>query len=127
MKTERQTITRNVYVFAEAKSKYQIEKLNPGELPFEYIIKAYDYGDEKCVRIMEQPVSIVIPEGIDITLECVKNLQEKIDAIRKDSAKQIKELEERIRALTLIEYKPDPDEVFTDNNFEDFVKPGGTI
>lgn len=106
MKTEKQTITRNVYVYAEAKSKYQIEKLEPGELPFDYKVKGYDYGDESSVRIMEQPISIVIPEGIDITLECVKNLQEKIDAIRKESAKQIKDLEDRIRSLTLIEYKP---------------------
>jgi hypothetical protein len=106
MKTTKQTITRNIYVFAEAKTKYQLKNLAPGELPFDYKLKAYDYGDESCVRIMEQPISVVIPEGIDITLECVKNLQEKIDAIRKDSAERIKELEERIRNLTLIEYRP---------------------
>lgn len=106
MKTEKTTLNRDVYIFAEAKSKYQIENLEPGELPFEYKVKSYDYGDESCVRIMELPIVVQIPEGIDITLECVKNLQEKIEAVRKQAASDIKDLEERIKALTLIEYQP---------------------
>lgn len=128
MKTECETINRTVYVYAQAKSKYQLESLEPGELPFDYIVKGYDYGDESCVRITEVPVAITIPAGIDITVECIKNLQEKIDAVRKQAEKDIKELEERIRNLALIEYRPGTDDDGADiASFEEHeLRAGGT-
>ena len=106
MKTKKQVIEREVFVFAEAKTQYELDNLRSDELPFKYIVKAYDYGDETCIRIMEQPVLITIPDGIDITLECIKNLEEKITAIQEEADKDIKDLRERIRSLALIEYQP---------------------
>jgi hypothetical protein len=73
-------------------------------------VKAYDYGDETQVRIMELPITYTIPADIDITLECVKNLREKIVAVRKEAENEVKDLEERIKQLSLIEYKGDADE-----------------
>jgi len=107
MKTTKENIERTVYVFAEAKTSYELENLEVGELPFTYKVKQYDYGDESCVRIMEQAIILTIPEGIDITLECVKNLEEKILALEAECVKEVAELRERIRNLALIEYKPD--------------------
>lgn len=109
MKTEKTTITDTVYVFAEAKSEYQLENLEPGELPFNYTVKSYDLGSESSVRIMEAPVTLVIPDGIDLTLECIKNLEEKIEVIQKKADKEIQDIRDRIRNLALIEYKPVPE------------------
>jgi hypothetical protein len=107
MKTTKENIERTVYVFAEAKSPNEIENLEPGERPFEYRVKQYDYGDEKSVRIMEQAIILTIPEGIDITLECIRNLEEKIVAVEQECQEKVRELRERIRSLALIEYKPE--------------------
>lgn len=131
MKTKNETITRNIYVYAQALGKYQLENLAPGELPFKYEVKGYDYGDETQVRILEVPVTIHIPAGIDVTVECIKNLQEKIDAVRKQAEKDIKNLEERIRSLALIEYRPGNDvvgdTVDSGTSFDEHdLKPGGT-
>ena len=107
MKTEAETIERTVYVFAEAKTKHQLDNLAPGELPFEYKVKQYDYGDESSVRVHEQEISVHIPAGIDLTLECVRNLEEKIICVQKDADAEIADLRQRIKALALIEYKPE--------------------
>lgn len=107
MKTSRMKIEGTCYVFAKAKSDYQLENLKPGELPFRYEIKSYDYGDENCVRLCEFPVSTYIPNGIDITLACVDNLKELIEVLEKEHATKIEELNDRIKALALIEYRPD--------------------
>ena len=108
MKTEKTQVDGTMYVFAEAKSSYELEKLDYGELPFRYKIKSYDHGDEASVRLMEHPVAIVVPEGIDITLECISNLKEKIVSLEKDCASAVASLNKRIKALALIEYKPEP-------------------
>lgn len=108
MLTSKETLRTTVYVYAQAKSKYACQNLKPGELPFEYRVKDFDYGDESSVRIMEHEILIPIPDGIDITTKCIENLREKIVAIRKDTEKEVKDLEERIRNLALIEYRPEP-------------------
>lgn len=107
MRTEKQTLRTTVYVYAQAKSKYAIDMLKPGELPYEYRVKDFDYGDESSVRIMEHEILIPIPDGIDITTKCIENLREKIIAVEKEAKKQVKDLEERIRNLALIEYQPE--------------------
>ena len=107
MKTEKTLVEGTMYVFAKAKSKYQLETMEAGELPFTYELKSYDYGDEDCVRLHEFDVSDYLPEGIDITLKCVENLQEQIAAVQQRAEKDIEELEERIRRLAMIEYHPD--------------------
>ena len=112
MKTKRTQVEGTMYVFAKAKSDYQLDNLDPGELPFEYVLKSYDYGDEDCVRLHEFPVSDYLPEGIDITLKCVENLREQIVAIEKTTAIKIRDLEKRIRHLALIEYKPKDADAF---------------
>lgn len=106
MKTIKQNIERNVFVYAQARTSYELENMEPGELPFTYRVKEFDYGDENCVRILEQAVLIAIPAGIDLTIECMKNLEEKIVAVQKDADDEIKDLRGRISALALIEYKP---------------------
>jgi len=109
MKTEAQLLRTTVYVFAKAKTQYEIDNLKPGELPWEYRVKDYDYGDETSVRIMEHEIIVPIPEGIDITRECVKNLREKIIAVEEKAKKDIKDLNDRIAKLALIEYQPESD------------------
>ena len=107
MKTERTKVEGNMFVFAVAKSDYELENLNPGDLPFSYKLKSYDYGDENAVRVHEFPVTGTIPSGIDITLKCIENLREQIEAIETKAKKDVAGLEKRIKALALIEYKPD--------------------
>jgi hypothetical protein len=89
------------------KSVYQLENLKEDELPFTYELKTYDYGDESCVRIHDFPISGMVPEGIDITVKAIENLKEKITAVQQEAKKEVKNLEDRIKALALIEYKPD--------------------
>ena len=106
MRTVKTKIERKVYIYAEAKTAHEIENLGPNELPFTYSVKSYDYGDESSVRIMEIPVFITIPEGIDITMECIKNLEEKIIAVQAAAKKEVEELRKRISALARLEYHP---------------------
>jgi hypothetical protein len=106
MVTEKTTFNSKVYIFAKAKSDYQLANLDPGELPFTYVVKSYDYGDEACVRIAEQEIAVTVPAGIDITMECIANLREQIDVLEKETIAKVKELEQRIRNIALIEYKP---------------------
>ena len=107
MKTERTLVEGKMFVFAKAKSEFQLEQCVPGDLPFDYVLKSYDYGDEDCVRLHEFDVSDYLPDGIDITLKCVENLKEQMVAIEKKAKADIKDLEARIRSLALIEYIPD--------------------
>lgn len=106
MKTEETRVDGAMYVFATAKSSYELDNLEPGELPFTYELKSYDYGDENCVRVHEIPVTGLVPAGIDITIACIKNLEEKIEALEKECAKEVEKLRVRIKALALIEFKP---------------------
>ena len=115
MKTKQETITATVYIYAKAKTKYQLKNLEPGELPFQYEVKDYDYGDEASVRIMEHEITIPIPGGIDVTQKCIENLREKISAVEKQARKDIEDLNDRISRLALIEYKPNA------RNAEDWV------
>lgn len=108
MKTIRENLRTTVYVYAQAKSKWAIDRLEPGELPWEYRVKDFDYGDESSVRIMEHEILIPIPADIDVTTKCIENLREKIIAVQKQADEDIKDLNERIRNLALIEYRPDP-------------------
>ena len=107
MKTKSESIVATVYVYAKAKSQWQLENLKPDEMPFDYHVKDYDYGDESSVRIMEQEITLNIPADIDITAACISNLQEQIVAIRQKASKEIEDLSQRIRDLSLIEYKCD--------------------
>jgi len=108
MKTQRTLVEGTMFVFAKAKSEYELDNLEPGDLPFKYELKSYDYGDEDCVRLHEFAVSDYVPDGIDITLKCIENLKEQITVIEEDAKKAVKKLEDRIKALALIEYKPEP-------------------
>lgn len=132
MKTTQETIRTTVYVYAQPKTKYQLENLAEGELPFTYHVKDYDYGDETSVRIMEHEILLPIPAGIDITAQCILNLKEKINAVKKQAEDDVADLNQRIRDLSLLEYKPDPDDVIwvDDDGVEitdaDYLKTGGT-
>jgi hypothetical protein len=104
MKTNRETIKTKVYIYAEPKSKYQIENLQEGEALWTYRVKDYDYGDETSVRIMSKEIIVDVPDGIDITTRCISNLQEKIIAVQKQANKDVEDLRDRISKLALIEY-----------------------
>lgn len=123
MKTKQENLRTTVYVYAQAKSKYQIEQMKPGELPWEYRVKDFDYGDESSVRIMEHEILIPIPADIDVTTKCIENLKEKINAVQKQAEEDIQDLNDRIRNLALIEYRPE--EPVDGTDYDDY-KPGGT-
>lgn len=109
MKTEKTKVEGSMYVFATTKPDWELDNLEPGDLPFYYEIKSYDYGDERSVRIHEQNVIVTIPSGIDVTLACIDNLKEQIEVVRKEAEEKVENLEKRIRALALIEYQPEED------------------
>ena len=110
MKTTAQTLHAKVYVYARAKTPHQLENLQPGELPYTFDVKDYDYGDEKSVRILEFETDIPIPAGIDITAKCIENLKEQINAANKAHQDLIEDLNDRIRNLALIEHHPEPND-----------------
>lgn len=107
MKTKKTKVEGTLYVFAQAKSNYALENLAPGSLPFYYDIKSYDYGNEDAVRLHEFTVSEYVPDGIDITMKCVENLEEQIESVMQKADSEVANLRDRIKALALIEYKPD--------------------
>jgi hypothetical protein len=132
MKTDGRTIKAKVYVFAQMKTNYELDNLKDGDLPFNLRVKDFDYGDEASVRIMEHEISVRIPEGIDLTTKCIENLREKISAVEEQCRKDVADLQQRIRNLALIEYKPPSGEADIewlpvedlDNNE---LKPGGSV
>jgi hypothetical protein len=107
VKTTEETIRATVYVYARAKTPYQLENLSEGELPYDYHVKDYDYGDESSVRICAQDILLQIPAGIDVTQKCIENLKEKIRAVEEQAKKDIEDLNKRIRDLSLIEFQPE--------------------
>lgn len=128
MKTDGRTITSKVYIFAEMKTNWELDHLEDGGLPFKFRVKDFDYGNENCVRIMEYEVDIPIPAGIDLTEKCIENLREKIRAVEEECKTEVADLQQRIRNLSLIEYKPEA----SDNDeyvdpYDGYLKPGGTV
>ena len=116
MKTKGNDVAKGkVYVFATPKTQWMIENLEPGELPYTYKIKDWDYGCEGQVRVCEYEVEIPVPGGVDLTALCIEQLKEQIDGIKKESAEQIRDLEARISALALLEHNPVGDGEGSDN------------
>lgn len=107
MKTERTEVTSTLYVFATLKQPFALSNMEPGDLPYSYEVKSFDWGGESSVRLHEFEVMTVIPAGIDITMKCIENLKELITKTERETVAKVAELEERIRAISLIEYKPD--------------------
>ena len=107
MKTRKTEINSTLYVFATIKSEWTLQHLDEGELPYTYEIKSFDWGGENSVRLYDFSVMTTVPADIDITMKCIENLQEQIVVVEKESVSKIKDLEERIRAISLIEHKPD--------------------
>lgn len=116
MKTEETVVNGVMYVFAEPKPAYEIESLDPGELPFIYILKSYDYESEDSVRVCEFPVTGTVPAGIDITMKAIEGFREKIVEVQKEADRKILRLEDKIKALLLITYQPDVIEVTEDDD-----------
>lgn len=107
MKTEKTEINSTLFVFATIKGEWDLLHLKDGELPYIYEIKSFDWGGENSVRLYEFDVMTTVPANIDITMKCIENLNEQIVRVEKESVSKVKDLEERIRAISLIEHKPD--------------------
>jgi len=114
MKTEKTTVSGKCYIWALPMTDYQV-KLALEEVdgdmekvtPFKYEITAScSNWHDGAVRVCEFDVVGTVPEGIDLVKQAVETLRDEIIKVRKDADDKIADLEEQIKNLALIEYKP---------------------
>lgn len=95
---------------AEYKLKLELEEAD-GDIsqitPFEFEITSSESNwRDAAVHIHEFDVAGIVPAGIDLVLKAVETLRGKIATVQAEAAKEVKKLEEQIKNLALIEYKP---------------------
>lgn len=111
MKTEKTKVDGHMYVFAVPKPTYELEALEPEDLPYTYTMRSFDYaGDDDAVAVHDFPVSGEVPAGIDIVMKAIEGLRERIKTVESEAAAEVIVLEKKIKALALIEYKPEETE-----------------
>jgi len=116
MKTTTEVVKGKAYIWAIPKGEYVLKKEveeNDGVLegisPFTYLItnSSSDWRDN-TVLVHEFDIAGVVPSGIDLVLKAVETLRDKIAVIVAEADKEVKALEDQIKNLALIEYKPTP-------------------
>ena len=76
--TKETTVEANIHVWAIPLSRYRLEDLKPGELPFEYRVysgesKPYDRGS---VDVSSITIQVPVPEGINLMEKAINTLEE---------------------------------------------------
>lgn len=114
MKTTEEVVKSKAYIWAVPKGEWTLKQeveANDGNMagisPFTYVItsSSSDYRDT-TVLVHEFDIAGVVPAGIDLVLKAVETLRDKITAIVAEADKEVAKLEDQIKNLALIEYKP---------------------
>ncbi len=74
---------------------------------YELFSRGYSPWQDGAVKVHEEEITVVVPEGINLVEAAVKTLRAAQEVIRADSAEQIEKLEARIKELALITYQPE--------------------
>jgi hypothetical protein len=106
LKTESTEVTETLQIWAIPRSEWQIER-DPAKFPFRYEIRTGSPYQDGSVKVHEQEVSLYVPAGIDLRKKAIETLSEEIKTVKKDADTRVKDLEEQINSLALLEYKPD--------------------
>lgn len=115
MKTKRTTVEGVNYIWAYPKTNWEIEQdlqEVDGDMtkvvPFNYQItsNSANWRDDS-VLVHEFPVVGNVPAGIDLVKAAVKTLQAEIAQVQAEAEAKVAELNEKIKNLALIEYRPD--------------------
>jgi hypothetical protein len=108
MKIEKQSHTQTVSLWAIPKSAYDLKydrEIDTNAPAFRLAIRTDRPWAEGAVMVLEQEVTMEVPEGIDITVKAVETLQEAKAEIIADTARKLKELDEQIQNLLCITYQ----------------------
>ena len=74
---------------------------------YQLFSQGYSPWQDGAVKVHEEEITIVVPEGINLVEAAVKTLRAAQDRIRAESVEQIEQLESRIKELALITYQPE--------------------
>jgi len=119
VKTTQCEVRGTAYIWAVPKSEWKLQREveeNDGSMlgicPFQYEITDSDTNwRPTAVRVADFGIVGTVPPGIDLVLKAVETLRNKIVTIQAEADKEIAQVEEQIRNLALLEYKPSEDVV----------------
>ena len=114
MKTVQCEVRSTAYIWAVPKNEYTLKREveeNDGSMlgvcPFQYEITDSETNwRSTAVRVADFGIVGTVPPGIDLVLKAVETLRDKIVTIQAEADKEIAQVEEQIRNLALLEYKP---------------------
>jgi hypothetical protein len=115
MKTKREVIQGNMYIWAKPKTEWQLERELEevdGDMtridPFTLFIDSIEnHWMDTYVRVAGPiPVSATVPEGVDLVTRAVETLRDKAIEIQKEADEKINAIEERIKSLALLTHQP---------------------
>ena len=115
MKTTECKVEGKAYIWAVPKGDWQLKqevKDNEGSMigicPFRYETTDSD-SDWRSTAVLVSEFDIVgtVPSGIDLVMKAVATLRDKIVTIQAEADKEVAKIEEQIRNLALLEYKPE--------------------
>jgi len=106
MKTTKTEVSQTLQIWAVPQSDWHREQY-PDDPPFRYEVRTDKPWGTGCVMVHEQDVTVVIPEGIDITRAAIKTLQEAINETMAEAQVKVDELTQQIDKLLMLEHKPD--------------------
>lgn len=109
-KTKQETVIGNVQIWAVPRSQYYMDE-NPNAIPFRYELSTSRMWATGAVKVHEDDIAMVVPEGIDLLTKAVDTMKEEIAVTRADAQKKVEEIQERINSLLLLEYQPTTEEV----------------
>ena len=115
MKTQLTKVDGKAYIWAVPKGEYTLgQEIREngdsmvGICPFKYDVTCNE-SDWRSDSVLVAEFDIVgtVPAGIDLVLKAVETLRNQIVTIQAEAEKEVAKIEEKIRKLALIEYKPE--------------------
>ncbi len=114
MRTVETVVSAKAHIWAVPKPEYLLrQELEEADgdtskiTPFQFeITNSSSHWRDAAVHVHEFDCAGVVPAGIDLVMKAVQTLRDKILAVQERADKEIVKLEEQIKNLALIEYKP---------------------
>ena len=106
--TKEEKVETELKIYAIPRTEHEISHSEDG-CPFYYkVFAGYScpYQDG-AIKLHQVDHSVYLPEGIPLLEKAVETLKEAMEDERRESAKKLADMQARIDALALIEYKPE--------------------
>lgn len=103
MKTTQETITQELQIWAMPVSDWHRENY-PDKPPFTYQVCTDKPWASGAVLVHTVPVTLVVPEGIDLTSKAVETLKEAIKETKDEAVAKVERLEKQISNLLMLEH-----------------------